>query len=549
MTMPLLSAAATLCFAAVALPQHALAQLQGTYTINREGQGERNFSSISAAVQALARQGVKGPVKLVVGLGTYQEAVTLDPIRGVDEDSPVTFQAGAPGKVVWNGRKVPKQAAAKKGQKKSLLWALAEKAGLKPKKKKKPGRPRIVAPENTSITLSEGTEHIVFDGFVFQETDGGPAIFGNPGACNIEIRNCRFGKGIKGHRGHEGVIYVNGRSTAVGWKIHHNHFDLPAIRSGLYFSKIKEFQIHDNRIQLNGNTSGMYFINENRAKNRIVRNLFTGATGGGNGGCAINVALSNLNNDIAENIIIIESQGHAIRTFGNRSNFNRIYGNLIAVTGGGAGIFVNSGTLNHFKSDSNLFFIESNNVGTWDNALESGLAAWQEATSAGPRGAADKGSCLGDPEMISTVSELILPEQGDAKARLKKVLLLLGTSDEAGKRLAARVCMQMGKASRAAIPHLALLCHHRSAGVRADAAAALGAMGKGAEIAIPELLKLLDDDDRRVVANAAATLGNFGSLAQKAVPKLLELSKTESSDDSDRLQRVSAAALRKIKGE
>ncbi|MHC4897795.1 MAG: HEAT repeat domain-containing protein [Planctomycetota bacterium] len=525
-------------------------RLQGVYTVDPDGQGERNFQSITAAVQALAKRGVRGPVKLVVAAGTYQEAVTLDPIDGVDEDSPVTFQAAVPGKVVWNGKKVEKKKAEPddkgKRKKKSLFWAAAEAAGLKPRKKK-PARPARQQPEeNTTVVLGESVEHLVFDGLVFEETVAGAAIFGHPGASYIEIRNCRFGKGIKGHRGREGVIYVNGSSKAEGWRIHHNVFDLPGISSGMYFSQIKRFHIQDNRIKLNGNSSGMYFINENRAKNRIERNLITGETDGSNGSCAINVALSNLNNDIADNTIIIESRGHAIRTFGTQTNFNRIYSNLIVVTGGGAGIHVGTGTLNHFESDSNLFFIESNNVGTWNNAMESGLEAWREATGLGPRGAADEGSTLGDPEMIATVNELIVTQKGDTKARLKIALLLLGTADEAGKRLAARVCSQMGTDARVAIPHLALLCHHPSAGLRADAAAALGAMGEAAAIAVPELLKLLDDNDRRVVTNAAATLGNCGPLAAKAVPKLLNLAADDPVDGSDQLQQVSIAALRKI---
>jgi hypothetical protein len=306
-------------------------RLQGVYTVDPDGQGERNFQSITAAVQALAKRGVRGPVKLVVAAGTYQEAVTLDPIDGVDEDSPVTFQAAVPGKVVWNGKKVEKKKAEPddkgKRKKKSLFWAAAEAAGLKPRKKK-PARPARQQPEeNTTVVLGESVEHLVFDGLVFEETVAGAAIFGHPGASYIEIRNCRFGKGIKGHRGREGVIYVNGSSKAEGWRIHHNVFDLPGISSGMYFSQIKRFHIQDNRIKLNGNSSGMYFINENRAKNRIERNLITGETDGSNGSCAINVALSNLNNDIADNTIIIESRGHAIRTFGTQTNFNRIYSN------------------------------------------------------------------------------------------------------------------------------------------------------------------------------------------------------------------------------
>jgi len=519
-------------------------RLEGTYTVNPDGQGERNFKNITAAVRSLAKRGVSGPVKLVVAPGTYQEAVVLDPIRGVDEDSRVTFAAGVRGKVLWNGKKVPKKAdKQEKGKKKSLFWAAVEAAGLK---KKKPRARRGNPPEeHTTIVLNEGTEHLVFDGIVFQETQSGSAIFGYAGASHIEIKNCKFGEGIKGHRGREGVIYVRGASKSKGWQIHDCVFELPGIGTGLFFSQVKQFHIQDNRIKLNGNSSGMYFINENRAKNRIERNLITGKAGGG-AGCAINVALSNLNNDIANNTIIIDSSGHAIRTFGTKTNFNRLYGNLIVVTGGGAGIYVNSGTLNHIESDGNLFFIESNNVGTWDDALNSGMTEWQEATGLGPRGTADGGSCLGDAEMIETVTELMLKPQADTKARLKKVLLLLGTGDEAGKRLGARVCFQMGESARAAIPHLALLCHHQSAGVRADAARALGALGNGASIAIPELLKLLDDKNHLVLMNAAATLGNFGRLAQKAAPKLAKLTTRETDDGSDELQEISFVALRKV---
>lgn len=522
------------------------ARLEGVYTVNPDGQGDRNFESITAAVRALSKRGVKGPVKLVVAAGTYEEAVTLEPIRGVDEDSPVTFQATKEGKVFWNGKKVPREPEKEKEKeqekkgKKSLFWAAMEAAGLKKKKKKPVAVRRNLPDEHTTVVLSEGTEHLVFDGMVFDETESGAAIFGSPGSSHIELKNRRFGKGIKGQQGSEGVIYVDGHSRCEGWKIHHCVFDLPKLRTGLYFSMVKKFHIQDNRIKLNGVSEGMYFINENRAKNRIERNLITGETAGGSG-CAINIALSNLNNDVVDNTILIETNGHAIRTFGTQTNFNRIYGNLIVVTGGGAGIYVNNGTLNHFESDGNLFFVESGNVGTWNEGLQSGLTEWQEATGTGPRGAADKSSTLGKPEMIGTVTQLMC-----MKPELKQVLLLLGTGDEAGKRLAARACVRMGTDAQAAVPHLALLCHHKSPGVRADAARALGAMGKSGSIAIPELLKLLGDDNHLVAMNAARTLGHFGPLAQKAAPKLVELAEKDTEDGSDELQQVSLDALKKI---
>jgi parallel beta-helix repeat protein len=68
----------------------AFAQLSGIKTINPSG---GNYSTITAAVNDLAAQGVSGPVVFNISNGTYTEQVNIPDIAGVSAVNTITFQS------------------------------------------------------------------------------------------------------------------------------------------------------------------------------------------------------------------------------------------------------------------------------------------------------------------------------------------------------------------------------------------------------------------------------------------------------------------------
>ncbi|HOJ05854.1 MAG TPA: BNR-repeat neuraminidase N-terminal domain-containing protein [Bacteroidota bacterium] len=71
-----------------------LAPLSGNYTINPLGSGNRNFTSFTAAVNALTSVGVSGAVTFDVAPAIYTEKVTLPAIAGASSTNTITFDGG-----------------------------------------------------------------------------------------------------------------------------------------------------------------------------------------------------------------------------------------------------------------------------------------------------------------------------------------------------------------------------------------------------------------------------------------------------------------------
>lgn len=67
------------------------ALLAGTYTIDPAGSGAANFTSFTAAANALNCGGISGPVTFVVAPGTYTEQVTLVSVTGASALNTITF--------------------------------------------------------------------------------------------------------------------------------------------------------------------------------------------------------------------------------------------------------------------------------------------------------------------------------------------------------------------------------------------------------------------------------------------------------------------------
>jgi hypothetical protein len=68
----------------------ATAQLSGTYTIGSTG----NYTSFTAAVNALTTSGVSGPVTFNIQAGTYTEQIQIPPITGASSVNTITFDGG-----------------------------------------------------------------------------------------------------------------------------------------------------------------------------------------------------------------------------------------------------------------------------------------------------------------------------------------------------------------------------------------------------------------------------------------------------------------------
>ena len=76
--------------------------LAGTYTINSSGSGDRNFTSVGAATDALNFNGVSGAVIFNIANGNYTgQQIQFFPIEGTSPSNTVTFQSqsGDPGSV------------------------------------------------------------------------------------------------------------------------------------------------------------------------------------------------------------------------------------------------------------------------------------------------------------------------------------------------------------------------------------------------------------------------------------------------------------------
>lgn len=66
-------------------------QLNGIYTIEKGGFGNRNYTSFAAAVDDLEKYGVSGPVTFIATKGTYNERLVLPHIVGAGPLSRITF--------------------------------------------------------------------------------------------------------------------------------------------------------------------------------------------------------------------------------------------------------------------------------------------------------------------------------------------------------------------------------------------------------------------------------------------------------------------------
>lgn len=512
---------ACLLLAAVPCAQQQGAPLTGTYRVGKtEGDtstGPR-FQDLKTALTALESRGMGGPVILQLLPGEHEAGLILGGIPGLSEKRPLQIL----------GQPIHEPLRSLPG------------ARLDPK-----GAKVVLRAKGAPIfTLVAGIEHLSLAGLHFAGSESSGAILCENVVSDIEIRDCVFSKELQQAQ-NKGAIYVEGKSKAAAWHIHHNSVRTQGGNAAFYFSKVGRFDIHDNHFELQGLSSGLYFINKNDAYNRIHRNLIVGDAHRG-----IHVAASNLGNRVLQNIILLKRDGAwAVESFGTQSHHNRIYGNLLLSVDGG-GIMMSHKNLMNIQGDGNVFASSKDWTGSLDrnNGGITSLKEWREASQGFPLGEMEQhGRQVTAAQFAPHMHLLAVLEHGRLPEGVKPtaVLRLLGQQNLGLMRLAIAALGRLGREGRMAIGPLVGLLRHPDAFVRADAAEALGRIRFGAEIAVPDLTRLLDDKDHKVVQAAARSLAYLQPMSQMAVPRLRELLQGE-DEDHGTTQAILARALAQI---
>ena len=194
-------------FAAVLLAGLAGAQMSGTYTIDPNGSGNRNFKDFPNAAYQVFVQGVSGPVLFDVAPGTYAQAFSLGPVKGVSSKNTITF-----------------------------------------KSRTKHGARMTATVTIPDFSANSPVSWYVFDGFEFAVSGTLPrAIIASGSATDFEIRNCKLTTSI---------IWTSGFSGARirRWKIHHNVFNGTgrSTNTALSLFASQGMEIHHNEFNMNG---------------------------------------------------------------------------------------------------------------------------------------------------------------------------------------------------------------------------------------------------------------------------------------------------------
>jgi Right handed beta helix region len=204
------------------------AQLSGTFTIDPNGSGSRNYKSFGAAVFDLWKNRMGGPVTIIVAPGTYTENWGVVPISGMSPINTLTFKSKVKHGV-----------------------ALTPLTG-------------------TAITLDYSKSYsirgLTLDGFRFPKTTW-TAIHAKTSTANVEIKNCLF-------EGNLGII----ATEPWQWNIHHCQFF--GSRQPVSISGYDDCEFHHNDVRINRGSG----FTATKAKIpltgrlRIYNNLFTGKT-------------------------------------------------------------------------------------------------------------------------------------------------------------------------------------------------------------------------------------------------------------------------------
>ncbi len=319
------------------------AQMSGTFTIDPNGTGTRNFKDFPNAAYQVFVQGVSGPVVFDVAPGTYSKAVNLGPVKGVSSKNTITF-----------------------------------------KSRTKPGA-RITA----TVTILDYSPNFPVRWYVFDGLElaaGGTLLprsgISASGSCtDLEIRNCKITSCSLVTRS---VFLKN--DPIQRWKVHHNTFLLGTC----FFQSAQGMEIHHNEFDTNNANRLSAIVMTNSSftflRSRIYNNvIFSDAIQRGGAVVGIQVAW---NADVFHNTIVVDATFFqtgprsgsrcvfANGVFGRHCNV----GNNIMVTRGNDTCATYSTAPFATFSDGNIYLTKNSVLGVVNGKS---LSNWQNSSGQG----------------------------------------------------------------------------------------------------------------------------------------------------------------------
>jgi hypothetical protein len=358
------------------------AQMSGSYTIDPNGSGSRNYPTFSAAAAALSA-GVNGPVVFNVVSTTFQETVNLTPVTGASAQNTITFVAS--------------------------------------------GVPAILDAGNAqdAVTMADLTDYIVLDNLkLINFTRYGLFLNGQSGS-NKGVNQCQF-QNLE----IDGPITTSGSIRALYLtQSDSNTFFRCAFRGGgytVYHSQCDK-NVYDS-CEFDGKgqaTYAAYFINNNDSDN-VIQNCFLHSIRNSTSSWALGMQASSHGNMVLNNVILCTTAGGAAKIGGLWMSYavaESLKNNIIVNLGTGVGVdyrFWDQGTAPPNKvsccvTDHNCYYLPNspNTITVTELAggqkrFQGNLTAWYAWQTQNPSlfiagGPAqyDTGSFEADPGLVS----------------------------------------------------------------------------------------------------------------------------------------------------
>ncbi|WP_425639173.1 HYR domain-containing protein [Algoriphagus yeomjeoni] len=390
-----------------------LSPLSGTYTVDPEGSGDRNFTAIQSTVDAMILNGIEGPVVFKIASGTYEEQVLIKDIAGGSSTNTVTYVPanGTLGDVTiqFSSTVSADNYVIKLDNASDLIF-----------------RNLVIEATSTSFARTiwavSRLDNILIEGCRIESPD--------TGGTNAELGNVRLDASISTNvrlinnqivGGRKGVYYRGGSSSAYrapGFEMRGNEITGP-FQYGIYLDRLTEAVVEDNRVTMRATSwSSSYALelSEVEGATRVVGNRLFGARqyglnmqfcnaeegspalvannmiGSSSGGQTV-FMYYNTHVNFYHNSVLNTAAGEAIQYNGTGSTGNRIKNNIFSANTGQAVYVGNSTGL--VELDYNDLFTSGTYVGRWGSSYAGDVLEWRTLSSL------DANSISFDPQFVS----------------------------------------------------------------------------------------------------------------------------------------------------
>ncbi|MEN2284473.1 CARDB domain-containing protein, partial [Algoriphagus sp. SE2] len=362
--------------------------LIGDYTLDPEGNGDRNFLSFAAASEALTLNGIVGAVRFLIADGTYNGQINLGSVSGSSEDFTISFESA---------NENPNLVVISHTVDYTLKLDNAEHFIFKNLTFENTGIAQVIQVRNRATDL-------VFEGLKIQSSistgtstlkkvfDIAPS-FGQ----NIRILNNTIIGGVYG-------VYLssNGSNNRMeGTRVSGNTLNDIGFR-GIYINNQLNPEIIGNTLNTSSNENQISIYVENVSEGLLIKNnrVFSG---NGNALRLVNIAgAASISNLVYNNFFYSEGLNRAV--YLSNTNYLQFYHNSIWNQSAGAGLeYASSGGNNKFinnifqsgtgyalkilaisaieESNYNNLFTSGSNLGLWGGVVNSNLASWRSSSS------------------------------------------------------------------------------------------------------------------------------------------------------------------------